>query len=53
MRIQNRNRAMLMAVVGAVAIYMLNVYARREEVRLQKAAARRQKREERRKKGDD
>lgn len=45
--------AMLMAVVGAVAIYMLNVYARREEVRLQKAAARRQKREERRKKGDD
>ena len=45
--------AVLMAVIGAVAIYMLNVYARREEVRLQKAAARRQKREERRKKGDD
>ena len=45
--------AVLMAVIGAVAIYMLNVYARREEVRIQKAAARRQKREERRKKDDD
>ncbi len=45
--------AVFMAVIGAVAIYMLNVYARREEVRLQKAAARRQKREERRKKDDD
>lgn len=38
--------ALLMAIIGAVAVYMLNVYARREEVRLQKAAARRQKREE-------
>lgn len=45
--------AVLMAVIGAVAIYMLNVYARREEVRIQKATARRQKREERRKKDDD
>lgn len=45
--------AVLMAVIGAVAIYMLNVYARREEVRIQKAAARRQKREERRKKDED
>lgn len=45
--------AVLMAVIGAVAIYMLNVYARREEVRIQKAAVRRQKREERRKKDDD
>lgn len=45
--------AVLMAVIGAVAIYMLNVYARREEVRIQKAAARRQKREERRKKDGD
>lgn len=45
--------AVLMAVIGAVAIYMLNVYARREEVRIQKAAARRQKREEKRKKDDD
>lgn len=45
--------AVLMAVIGAVAIYMLNVYARREEVRIQKSAARRQKREERRKKDDD
>jgi hypothetical protein len=42
-----------MAVVGAVAVYMLNVYARREEIRIQKAAVRRQKREERRKKAED
>lgn len=45
--------AVLMAVVGAVAVYMLNVYARREEIRIQKAAVRRQKREERRKKAED
>lgn len=45
--------AILMAVIGAVAVYMLNVYARREEVRIQKAAARRQKREERRKKAKE
>ena len=42
--------ALLMAIIGAVAVYMLNVVARREEIRIQKAAARRQKREERRKK---
>ena len=45
--------AVLMAIIGAVAVYMLNVYARREEVRMQKAAVRRQKREERRKKAED
>ena len=42
-----------MAIIGAVAVYMLNVVARREEIRIQKAAARRQKREERRKKAGD
>ena len=45
--------AVLMAIIGAVAVYMLNVVARREEIRIQKAAARRQKREERRKKAGD
>ncbi len=45
--------AVLMAIIGAVAVYMLNVYARREEVRMQKAAVRRQKREKRRKKAED
>lgn len=40
--------AVLMAVIGAVAVYTLNVMARREEIRMQKAAARKQKREERR-----
>lgn len=45
--------ALLMAIIGAVAVYMLNVYARREEVRLQKAAARRQKREEKMNKEED
>ncbi len=45
--------ALLMAIIGAMAVYMLNVYARREEVRLQKAAARRQKREEKMNKEED
>ena len=45
--------ALLMAVIGAVAVYMLNVRARHEEIRMQKAAARRQKREERRKKTEE
>ena len=36
--------AVLMAIIGAVAVYLLNVYAKREEIRLQKAAERRQKR---------
>lgn len=45
--------AVLMAIIGAVAVYMLNVYARREEIRIQKAAARRQKREDRKKKSED
>ena len=40
--------AVLMALIGAVAVYMLNVMARREEIRLQKAALRRQKRVSRR-----
>ena len=45
--------ALLMAVIGAVAVYMLNVRARHEEIRMQKAAARRQKREGRRKKTEE
>ena len=45
--------ALLMAVIGAVAVYMLNVRAKREEIRIQKAAARRQKREDRRKKTEE
>ena len=45
--------ALLMAIIGAVAVYMLNVRARREEIRMQKTAARRQKREDRRKKAED
>lgn len=40
--------AVLMAVIGAVAVYILNVMARREEIRLQKAALRKQKRVSRR-----
>lgn len=36
--------AILMAIIGAVAVYLLNVYAKREEIRLQKAAERKQKR---------
>ena len=36
--------AVLMAIIGAVAVYLLNVYAKREEIRLQKAAERKQKR---------
>lgn len=35
--------AILMAIIGAVAVYLLNVYAKREEIRLQKAAERKQK----------
>ena len=42
--------ALLMAVIGAVAVYLLHVYARREEMRMQKAAERRQRRQSRRKK---
>lgn len=45
--------ALLMVLIGAVAVYMLHVRARREEIRLQKAAARKQKREEKRKKAED
>ena len=45
--------AVLMALIGAVSVYLLNVRARREEIRIQKAAARRQKREDRRKKTED
>lgn len=45
--------AVLMAIIGAVAVYMLNIVARREEVRIQKAAARRQRREDRRKKTEE
>jgi putative membrane protein len=45
--------ALSMAIIGAVAVYMLNVRARREEIRMQKTAARRQKREDRRKKAED
>ena len=44
---------LLMAVIGAVVVYLLNVRARHEEIRIQKAAARRQKREDRRKKTED
>lgn len=45
--------AVLMVIIGAVAVYMLNIVARREEVRIQKAAARRQRREDRRKKTEE
>ena len=42
--------ALSMVLIGAVVVYMLHVRARREEIRMMKAAARRQKREDKRKK---
>lgn len=45
--------ALLMVLIGAVAVYMLHVRARREEIRIMKAAARRQRREDRKKKAED
>lgn len=45
--------ALLMVLIGVVSVYMLNLRARREEIRMQKAAARRQKREERRHRKED